>query len=664
MSDVLEIERPIQDAELIAVLREAHAEEIDVLIDVITDFGKGRLALDAATKRELVSARHATGDDRYGEAQLSLLSEEIRQFGGHSASNLARRLLSRPALPYREIVEDVYTKLGGSPLNAPTLADKERAITLGLFGPEWRELTARERHKRCTSPTVLSGRFRLAHDAGPGLSARELVAAGIAGVIRTGRPLVQPLARPLAQPPALPLVRPSVRPAPQAPVAGAVRTPAPLPASVGPASINGVAAPGITAPGVTAHACLKEAYRITIPCVAQLGWIRLRREAEALASAPVADTAAENPETADSSPLSVELKQESGATLMRLTAFDGPADDADAASLSPEHIASFNALLSILPDAAALQELKRGQYVRCSLPIDALPPAKGSEDSFRAWLSEAGRIREHATLSGADALEQILVSTATWNLLSSAVGQKHLDDINEKLVAIRRQLDDVQEDLEALRRDELRGLVDYVQSLLTRLEVDGLNGLARVTLEHRLSDMARLEAWFQERREAELKSLATLETDPMYRSGAASSGLHDSLHRAGNWIHGELQVIQLRVISLALLNQVLPQARYLNEARNRLEKLKQLAGTLPEQYWQIYHSKLALSNSVVNEISDDETQQLEDRLTDLAITIEQADRETVRLHRALFGRADREVLLQLDDGMIRTARWLDCAEAA
>ena len=638
MSDAVVTERPHRDADLATILREAQPQEIDVLVDIITDFGKGRLALDATTKRELVSARHGDGDERYSEEQLNLLAEEIRQFGGHSASNLARRLLNKPALPYREIVDDVYAKLGGT-ATGKSLAQKEREIARGLFGPAWRELSPRERHQRCTSTTVLSGRFRLdagdarAEEAGIvlGAIARDAAMAGLGAAMYAGKFGGRTLL-----------------------------TTIPSRAALGPA-----AAPATM--GMASHLCLREAYRVTIPCVAQMGWILLRRDADA--QAPLGPDAAENEEAAEreAAPATLELSTETGAMLMRLTALEGSASPALAAgastALADETIATFNALLSSLPQAAALAELKRGHYVRCNLPLDTLTPSAQDDGTFRAWVSEGGRIREQALLSAPDSLQEVLVSAAAWNLLSSAVGQKHLHDINEKLNTIKRQLDEVQGDLEALRHNEVAGLVDYVQSLLSHLPVDGLNKLARVTLELRLSDMAKLEAWFQDRREAELKKTAALEADSLFRASRARLELEEALRRSRDWIRGELQVIQLRVISLALLHRVLPQARYVNEARNRLEKLRQLAGSLPAQYRHIYRSKLALTNSVTNEVADDDTLRVEGLLNDLASSLAQSQLQTRQLHRSLFGHADQAVLLRLDDGIVTAANWLDNDEA-
>ncbi|MHA5638328.1 hypothetical protein ACVSNF_06865, partial [Pseudomonas aeruginosa] len=76
------------DSELLASLRQATPEELDVLVDVITDYARGRAGLDADDKKALVQAKHASGCEGYSENQLKLLGHELQQFGGHSVMNL------------------------------------------------------------------------------------------------------------------------------------------------------------------------------------------------------------------------------------------------------------------------------------------------------------------------------------------------------------------------------------------------------------------------------------------------------------------------------------------------------------------------------------------------------------------------------------------------
>lgn len=70
--------------------------------------------------------------------------------------NLTRRFLKKSAVPYAEIVNDVYQKLNGSDAASRSVADKERQIALALFGAGWRELAPEDRFERTTSTMVLT----------------------------------------------------------------------------------------------------------------------------------------------------------------------------------------------------------------------------------------------------------------------------------------------------------------------------------------------------------------------------------------------------------------------------------------------------------------------------------------------------------------------------
>ena len=73
------------DDELFASLLSAKADEVDMLVDIITDFSRGRAGLDADIKKRLVQAKHSSRPAGYEQQQLELLGHELQQFGGHSA---------------------------------------------------------------------------------------------------------------------------------------------------------------------------------------------------------------------------------------------------------------------------------------------------------------------------------------------------------------------------------------------------------------------------------------------------------------------------------------------------------------------------------------------------------------------------------------------------
>ncbi|MBY0242453.1 MAG: hypothetical protein K2X55_24380 [Burkholderiaceae bacterium] len=113
------VERPHH---LDVLLNVSDVEDLDILVDYITDKGDGRIALDDAECKRLVACK-AKG--AYDTNDRALISYEIRRFGGNTLTNLlrdARRTMWGSAIDnllpdmdstvgYDEIVRDVASHL-------------------------------------------------------------------------------------------------------------------------------------------------------------------------------------------------------------------------------------------------------------------------------------------------------------------------------------------------------------------------------------------------------------------------------------------------------------------------------------------------------------------------------------------------------------------------
>lgn len=100
----------------------AASSDLEVLADLITDNGKGRVALDSGVKA-IILKRQEKGSL---QSIPDVLEAEIRAFGGNSMANLRRP----DGVGYEEIVIDVAKKLGGNPLTDNDIfALEEIAIT-------------------------------------------------------------------------------------------------------------------------------------------------------------------------------------------------------------------------------------------------------------------------------------------------------------------------------------------------------------------------------------------------------------------------------------------------------------------------------------------------------------------------------------------------------
>lgn len=169
------------DQHLLALMLRTEKKHVNFLVDVLTDDGHGRMALSSSIKDLLL--HELTKEDKYSKQALCHLLHEFQKFGGHSFVNLFRN----EPVTYEELLTDVHKKLNGEDSKNKSREQKEREIVLGLFGSDWSSLTDQIRRERTTEIKVISGFFNLtknlnfdAAGLATGLSAAASAAAFIA----------------------------------------------------------------------------------------------------------------------------------------------------------------------------------------------------------------------------------------------------------------------------------------------------------------------------------------------------------------------------------------------------------------------------------------------------------------------------------------------------
>lgn len=126
------------DQPLLALLLIAEPDDVCLLVDYVTDAGKGRISLANTVKDFLHQARK---DKSFNEELLTLLVHELRMFGGNSIANLFRR----GGVTYKEIVTDVLSHIGGKAVDSDDLAAIELKILQRLLGKAWEKMSEEER---------------------------------------------------------------------------------------------------------------------------------------------------------------------------------------------------------------------------------------------------------------------------------------------------------------------------------------------------------------------------------------------------------------------------------------------------------------------------------------------------------------------------------------
>jgi uncharacterized protein YaaW (UPF0174 family) len=235
---------------LFEVLHRADVEDLDVLTDYITDKGEGRLALDGDVCKRMVRCKQA---GIYNESDRDLIAQEIRAFGGNTMINLFRR----EGVKYEELVVDVASHLKANFPKTADVADIEYAILQKIFTDSIAKMSDDERCQVLKELNVgdLAG-------LGPAQLAAVLATARLAGfgTYKMALIVANGISRALLERGLTPAIN-----------AGLSRT---LSLIIGPIGwiITGL---------WTVADMASPAYRVTVPCVIQVAYMRLKERSKA-----------------------------------------------------------------------------------------------------------------------------------------------------------------------------------------------------------------------------------------------------------------------------------------------------------------------------------------------------------------------------------------------
>lgn len=233
----------IHDADLAGVLLSASSDDIRLLIDVITDNGNGRISLSSSVCRQLSAAKEGA----VGEFERGMVAEELARFGGNSLMNLFR---GGNGVPYKELLSDVASHVGVSKESTGDCARMEMAIITKVFEQSIGRMSDED---KATFFESLGASYKLG--MGPAALAALIASLSASGMTSYG------LAAMVASATMSSLVGRGVA------FAGGATLSRGLSVLAGPV---GWAIAGIW----TAFDLASPAYRVTLPCVIQIGHMR------------------------------------------------------------------------------------------------------------------------------------------------------------------------------------------------------------------------------------------------------------------------------------------------------------------------------------------------------------------------------------------------------
>lgn len=238
----------IYDSDLADVLTSADAEDLSILADHITDKGEGRLSLSSDVFKKIHAARVAGA---FSLEIRALMAEELKRFGGNSLVNLFR---GGAGVVYREIACDVADHVKAKYPAKATCAEVEMAILLKVLEQAFEQMTEEEKKKLFEE----FGVFYKGEGAGPASVATLIAAIKLSGfgVYKLAAVVANAVARALLG---------------RGLSFGATAT-----MMRGISFFSGPVGWALTAIW-TAFDLASPAYRVTVPCVVQIAYMRQKR---------------------------------------------------------------------------------------------------------------------------------------------------------------------------------------------------------------------------------------------------------------------------------------------------------------------------------------------------------------------------------------------------
>lgn len=403
------------DEALVKLLLNADKGDIDLLIDYVTNTGKFGFSMSDSVKTVLLDAKlHDVPDDE----TLRLLVRELQHFGGNTFVNLFRR----NGVSYSEIVDDVVSHLKMKVPVAASVEEKEALIIDCVFSSSWQKMSDDERSQILRDMGISAS---VSLDI-PVWQKAALIASGLAQT-----------------------------------TAGKVL---PLIAGLGIGRVLGVLTGpvGLAITGLyTAYDISNPAFRVTLPCVVQIAWIRLKNSSQfRLATQP-------SPVTMPA--LTYDQRWGFGHDIHQpalTVATIPPSESINTGAMQKQDITGISRLsplLQTLPSLATSAHVASHQYMEVIIngPLASVKDGPG----FRGFsLGEKG-IKEHAVLLNPDKLSQLVNAGMLLNVASAVLAQKHLADISKKLTEIVEAVREVSAFQNNARKSEIIGAIQYLQQI-------------------------------------------------------------------------------------------------------------------------------------------------------------------------------------------------------
>lgn len=567
------------DSALLDLLASAKASDLAPLVMHLTDDGKGRLMLAAAVKDLLLESMQR---GIYSRETLRLLIGELQQFGGHSIANLARR----GGVAYREIAADALSFLGGKPEIAGSVERMELEVIAARLEKAWTVIDAEQRQLLNAIDETINGDSALQAWRASILKGGHIAAAVAQWLSQTKLP--------------------------------EVKAPAAVAKTVGKFALGRLLG-GPVAVAAGASDLASAAFRVTVPCVTHIAYLRQIQQSVASSTC-----------RACGAPASAQEKfcGQCGDALVRTdvavaAAVDGTLFHFGASSDKP--LLSFSAfdhallpersrqvdirtgvdrltpLLQALPSQLVAGEVGAHRYLKCVVngPLAAAKDGNG----LRGFTLGPNGIKENARFFEDDRLGNLVNGAALFQIVSVVVAQKHLADISRKLNEVLDGIDRIETFQQNERKSAIEAAVGYLQEVAPLILQGDLNAPVQIELERYESSLRATQGHLHKDIQAVIAEVAALKDPDTFGTAGLTQALRLRQERFEDLVTQWKYCLAARFMACRLTASY-PESVSL--AMHRRDSLNQVAGALAgaDGYLQAFSSAVAARGAGFKAVTD------------------------------------------------------------
>lgn len=148
-----------------------------------------------------------------------------------------------------------------------------------------------------------------------------------------------------------------------------------------------------------------------------------------------------------------------------------------------------NAIGQLTPGLLTASKTLNSNLMEVTIGGDLIKAKDGI--GYRAIAKGAdGKITEHARLFEPKKLKEMVVATATWQIISVAVAQSHLSEINDKLEEIKKTVFEIRDFQKNTRTTEILAIQDEMRAKISSLKTDKNKNKEKYIL-----TMGTLDSW-------------------------------------------------------------------------------------------------------------------------------------------------------------------------